>query len=271
MLTIGEFSRASGLTIKALRFYHEQGLLTPAYIEPGSGYRHYDSGQLETARVITTLRELEFSINEIAEILRQTEADLDLLTILKRQRSQLGQRAQHYRQLVRQLDQVIAFTTQEQTTMPPQSFDVVEKELPAITLAAVRMRARYDECGQGFKQIGRKLGRYLNGKPMLLHYDLEYREHDANYEACFPVKGGKSSDGIEVKELAGGRAVTLIHLGPYQELTRSYDRIMRYLDEHHLEAECPTREVYLKGPGLIFRGNPKKYLTEIQILVHPRP
>jgi effector-binding domain-containing protein len=29
----------------------------------------------------------------------------------------------------------------------------------------------------------------------------------------------------------------------------------------------PSREVYLKGPGIIFRGNPKKYLTEIQILI----
>ena len=29
----------------------------------------------------------------------------------------------------------------------------------------------------------------------------------------------------------------------------------------------PTREVYVKGPGMIFKGNPKNYLTEIQILV----
>jgi len=29
----------------------------------------------------------------------------------------------------------------------------------------------------------------------------------------------------------------------------------------------PTRELYVKGPGMIFKGNPKKYLTEIQILI----
>lgn len=33
------------------------------------------------------------------------------------------------------------------------------------------------------------------------------------------------------------------------------------------EIACPTREVYIKGPGMIFKGNPKRYLTEIQILV----
>jgi hypothetical protein len=32
----------------------------------------------------------------------------------------------------------------------------------------------------------------------------------------------------------------------------------------------PMREIYVKGPGMILRGNPKNYLTEIQILVEPR-
>src|SRR5438552_17879951 len=39
MLSIGEFSKASGLTIKTLRFYHDQGLLVPAVVDPQSGYR----------------------------------------------------------------------------------------------------------------------------------------------------------------------------------------------------------------------------------------
>ena len=42
---------------------------------------------------------------------------------------------------------------------------------------------------------------------------------------------------------------------------------MAYIKSKGYEIEFPTREVYLKGPGMIFRGNPAKYLTEIQILI----
>ena len=68
-------------------------------------------------------------------------------------------------------------------------------------------------------------------------------------------------------ELPGGSSVTLIHKGPYNEISRSYEKILAYVQEQGYEYQIPTREVYIKGPGMIFKGNPKKYLTEIQILV----
>ena len=60
MFTIGEFSKVTGLTVKTLRFYHEEGLLEPASVDPRTGYRHYDERQIETARAIAFLRSLEF-------------------------------------------------------------------------------------------------------------------------------------------------------------------------------------------------------------------
>ncbi|HNT30299.1 MAG TPA: MerR family transcriptional regulator, partial [bacterium] len=44
-------------------------------------------------------------------------------------------------------------------------------------------------------------------------------------------------------------------------------RITAYVNEHGYTVTLPTREIYLKGPGMIFRGNPNNYLTEIQMLV----
>ena len=96
-------------------------------------------------------------------------------------------------------------------------------------------------------------------------------EDDADFEACMPIKKGTSTDRVAVRTLAGGRCVTLLHQGPYEELGRSYAKILGYLKQKGLEAELPSREVYLKGPGMIFRGNPKKYLTEIQMLVKTAP
>ena len=102
---------------------------------------------------------------------------------------------------------------------------------------------------------------------MLLHFDEGYRENDANFEACVPIRQAKEVEGISVRELPGGRAVTLMHKGPYDELGRSYEKIITYIKEHEYEIVMPTREVYIKGPGMIFKGKPKNYLTEIQMLI----
>ena len=87
---------------------------------------------------------------------------------------------------------------------------------------------------------------------------------------AMPLRDGartKSIDGVSVRELPGGRAITLIHKGPYDTLGHSYAKIIQYLKSNGHAPQCPTREVYLKGPGMIFKGNPKNYLTEIQMLI----
>ena len=58
LLSTGEFARASGLSRKALRLYDDLGLLTPARVDPDTGYRFYDPGQLEQARLVAWLRRL---------------------------------------------------------------------------------------------------------------------------------------------------------------------------------------------------------------------
>jgi DNA-binding transcriptional MerR regulator len=74
-LTVGQFARASGLTSKALRHYHELGVLAPARIDPDSGYRLYDRAQLELARQIRVLRELDVPLAEIAVIVGESDPD----------------------------------------------------------------------------------------------------------------------------------------------------------------------------------------------------
>ena len=101
----------------------------------------------------------------------------------------------------------------------------------------------------------------------MLHYDTEYHEDDADFEACMPIRQGESTDEISVRELPGGRCVALLYKGPYEELGPAYEKIKRYLTDKGQETGVPSREIYIKGPGMIFKGNPKNYLTEIQILV----
>src|SRR5271167_1031218 len=92
LFSIGEFSKISGLSVKTLRFYHEKGLLKPAHIDPGTDYRYYDAACLERARVIARLRELQFSLEEIARILAECGDESDLLGALQRQQRAIAER-----------------------------------------------------------------------------------------------------------------------------------------------------------------------------------
>ena len=69
LLSIGKFARLAGLSVGALRHYDELDLLRPAQVNQFTGYRRSRRGQLEAARVIARLRELELPLEEIREVL----------------------------------------------------------------------------------------------------------------------------------------------------------------------------------------------------------
>ena len=267
MLSIGEFSKITGLSIKTLRFYHDNGLLVPARVEQGTGYRYYDRNNVEKARVIVRLRSLDFALKEIAEILEQYDDESEILTYLEQKKQVIRDRIQQFGDIVGQLERIISLETQARLTMQNSNYEVEEKQVDSMLIAGVRMTGKYSDCGQGFAKIGRKFGRFICGKPLLLHYNDEYREDDADFEACMPIRKEKDVPGVSVRQLPAGRCISLLHKGPYEEMGRSYEKILAYVKEKGFEIVLPTREVYIKGPGMIFKGNPKKYLTEILLPV----
>jgi DNA-binding transcriptional MerR regulator len=263
LFTIGEFSRATGLTIKTLRFYHDQKLLLPTFIDPGSGYRYYRDDLIDRARAIRLLRGLEVPLDQIREMLA---GDEDCLAALVKHRQSLDQRIRQLRDVAKSLDQFIQQERQANAMLTTNSNDVQEKTIDGQLIAAVRMKGKYSDCGKGFSKIGRAFGRYIAGPCFLLHYDSEYKEDDADFEACMPLKaGGKAVDGVSVRELPAAHCVCLIHKGPYDQLGPSYAKAFKYAKEKGYTIASPTREVYMKGPGMFLKGNPKNYITEIQL------
>lgn len=264
MFTIGEFSKVTGLTVKTLRFYHEERLLEPTCVDEQSGYRYYDASKIEAARVISFLRSLEFPVAEIRELLRGSEADLT--AALERQRKLIEERMKKLRQVAQSLDQFLSSEREIKTLTAQQLFVCEEKTVGPMLITAIRMQAPYPDCGQGFAKIGKQFWNQICGPALLLCYDQEYKEI-ADFETCMPIKKGKPIAGIDVRELPGGKCVSLLHKGPYTELSRSYAQIMSYCQEKGYKIAVPCREVYLKGPGMFFKGNPKNYLTELQMMV----
>ena len=263
LLTIGEFSRASGMTVKALRFYHEQELLVPVRVEVGTGYRFYAIDQLEQARVISTLRELQFSVKEIVAITAEVTDEVQLLQYLDNKRSDIESRMKRDRSTLQAIRSLTANIQESKVMSIATSRDIEEKSVDSIHIAAYRMHAPYAECGDGFKKLGRAFGRHICGKGLLLCHDSEYKEI-ANYEVCLPIRKGSSTDEFDVRELPAVRCVTYQHVGPYDLISKGYAKVTEYIKSNDLSVKGPTREVYLRGPGMLFRGNPQKYVTEIQ-------
>ncbi|MFF4291678.1 MerR family transcriptional regulator, partial [Streptomyces sp. NPDC001633] len=69
MRSIGEMARDSGLGVSALRFYDRAGVLVPAWVDPVSGYRWYEPGQLEEARLLARLRRAGMPLADIRLVL----------------------------------------------------------------------------------------------------------------------------------------------------------------------------------------------------------
>ena len=267
MYTIGEFSRITGLSIKALRLYHEKEILVPGLVDPQTGYRYYNHKNVEQARVVLCLRELEFPLSEIKPLVDAFSDDTQLVETLQNHRDHLHGKLDHYSHIIASLDWIIASEKEALMFYRRKTFEVVEKSVEDQLVAGIRFKGKYSDCSKAFQTIARNLGRWMTGKPLNLYYDAEYKENDADIESCVPIRKAKNVEGIEIKTLPGGRCVSLIHQGPYDQLGQAYEKLIAYVKAKGYEVKIPSREVYLKGPGMIFKGNPKRYLTEIQMMI----
>ena len=263
--TISEFSKICGLSIKALQLYHEKGILIPSHVDESSGYRLYDETRTDKARVIMHLREMEISIEDMTEIFRDYDDDSDVFAYLQKQGQDLQNRLSTERYIVKVLNQIIEHEKTARRLLERANFSVKEKTVGPMLVAGIRIKGKYSECDQAFERVGRTVRGYIKGKKLCLYYDGEYREDDAEFEPCFPVRKQVEVDGVSVRQLPESPCVTIVHKGRYTALGRSYAPVLRYIREKRITIALPMREIYIRGPGAIFRRNPDDYLTEIQL------
>ena len=263
---IGTLSIITRLTVKTLRYYHETGLLEPSRIDPESGYRYYNEQSVEISMRLKKLRDLDFSIKEIQKILEECHDDADLIRFFERKRENLQEKLDRYNRINQELEQFIQ--TEKESEKMNEKEEVTLKTLSPLLVISKRYKGRYDECGKVAGELyriakGKAAGGFFNR-----YWDDEYKERDADIEVCLPVKSQVDHPGARSEEFPGGEFLTTLHRGPYDGLGGAYKRIHDYAQKEGLVLEGPCREHYHKGPGMFFKGNPKKYLTEIQFPFH---
>lgn len=145
MLSIGEFSRATQLTIKALRLYHQEGLLIPDKIDSVSGYRYYNIEAIETAFRIKLLRDMDFSLEEIKKIISECRDENQLIRHMERKLKQINTDISYYKHIKSSLLDFIKDTNRQKNT--EVEFNVKEEFIPDITACTIRKRSKYSEIG----------------------------------------------------------------------------------------------------------------------------
>ncbi len=120
-MKINDAAKLSGVTVRTLHYYDEIGLLTPSEVSE-TGYREYDEASLEKLQVILFFRELEFSLQDIKEIMQNPTYDRQ--EALCRHRELLLQKRERMDKLLQLLEQTI----KGEKTMSFQEFDMSEIE-----------------------------------------------------------------------------------------------------------------------------------------------
>src|SRR6187455_1690529 len=135
LLTIGRFARLTGLSVGALRHYDELDLIRPARTDPFTSYRLYRRDQLETARTIVRLRDLEVPLETIREYLA-TDDPVDRRRLLREHRTRIEARTFRLQRVLHILGQLssedpIAMTTQTASTEPTELDPATRRKLAA--------------------------------------------------------------------------------------------------------------------------------------------
>src|SRR6476659_7307805 len=97
-VSIGDFARASHLSVKTLRHYHEVGLLAPSEVNPDNGYRYYSQDQIQAAQVIRRLRGLQMPVTDVKAVLDASDSETRnrlIVEHLNRLEDDLAQTAAH--------------------------------------------------------------------------------------------------------------------------------------------------------------------------------
>jgi len=264
MYQIGSFSKIVGMSVKTLRYYHEIGLLVPAEVDETSGYRYYTETEFVRADRIRFLKNYRFTLPEIKEVLDHITDESDLQAYLEEKNTQLDMQVRELRKVQKEikahLDQEVLIMTERTYT-----FDLVTLESQEV--ASIRYKGRYDNMGQYIQKLYKAVGGSAAGAPFALYYDEEYKEEDADIEVCVPVKKHVSKGDVTSRVLEGSKFLVTTHVGPYDEIHHAYKAITDEVVKRELQTTVPSREIYQKGPGMLLKGNPQKYRTDVMMQV----
>jgi DNA-binding transcriptional MerR regulator/effector-binding domain-containing protein len=247
-LTVGDFSRATHLSVKTLRHYHQVGLLEPVTVNPDTGYWYYSAGQIPTAQIIRRLRDLEMPVADVKAVLAAPDAPARNALI-----------AAHLNRLEAELAQTrAAVESLRNLLQPPDGPTAIEhRSVPATAAAAIGTvvdRADILAWWQGalgeLRATVRAQGLHAT-EPSGGVYASELFQQDRGQATVFnPVSGRVRPIGRVTPLVVPAAELAIIsHHGSLADADLSYAKLGSYATAHEISIDGPLREYYLLGAG----------------------
>src|SRR6476646_8689558 len=232
------------LSVKALRFYHDQGLLEPARIDQSSGYRYYEPSQVPLAQVIRRLRDLDMPLDQVRAVVKapdvetRTKEIIAHLTAMESKLAELQTSVSSLRALL------------ETPAVRPE---VEFRSIPATRALAVRGKVTTQQAwAWGTDVFGEIYGRIEQagltpaGPGGALFPAGFFELHEAELTAFVPVDGPVADGGrAEVVTIPGVEAAVMLHSGSQPEPDQTYGALGTIVAEQPSRIEGPIREYYL--------------------------
>ncbi len=256
MFRIGDFSRIARVSARLLRFYDEIGLLRPVHADPQTGYRHYTVAQLAQLNRITVLKDLGFSLEQVADLLKAPPdaAELRRLLLLRRNDAEraLAQEAQRLRHIETRIAQI-------ESEGSLSSDDVVERAEPAHRLLSLRRQVASFAEARGLIGVLREQSRKLlprahGGRLVVLAHAPQFEADELDAEFGFTVEHlalaapPKSSE-LQLRDLpAVARMAVCVRVGLPEDAHLVTAKIGRFVEANGDQLDGPSREVFLQPP-----------------------
>jgi DNA-binding transcriptional MerR regulator/effector-binding domain-containing protein len=244
---IGDFSRATHLTVKTLRHYHETGLLEPAHIDPQTGYRRYSTEQISAAQIIRRFRDLDMPLSQIREVLSapdvQTRNEL-IAAHLKRLESDLAR------------TQSAVVSLRDLLDHPAPAADIGRRTADKVNAVAIsEVIDVKDALSWYLGALGELRGAlYAQGKIATgltggIFSNALFSHARGEATMFIPCKGSVRAIGrVSTCIVPAVELATLVHRGSHANIDISYGSLATYVARHALSVEGPLREYYLVGP-----------------------
>lgn len=269
MLNIGDFSKLTHVSVRMLRYYDKHGLLKPDHIDKHSGYRVYSAKQVPILQKIVLLRDLNFSVSEIKEILKNWN-DSFLIEQLNTKICETEKIIEREKERINKIHGAINDIHKEQIDI---HYNVTMKSIPKYNIISLRKKIPNYPC-EG--QLWYKLSNFVekehieiekhNYNNIAIYHDERHYDDCVDVEVAFIVKKTSKSIGNFIfRELEGVDTMACMMVyGPYDRLASAYESFIYWLDENtQYKMKGLSRQIPIIGEP--DTSNPNDYLTEIQI------
>jgi len=286
--SVGDAAAMCDVSIQTLRYYDKIGLVQPAEKNADTGYRYYRKEQLVTIQTIKLLKNLEFSLDDIRDMLNSGGVDY-LQTRVQEKLADMRQkielmhatydsaclfleRLQHGNSVLKRLEKGLDpnnFTENIFQVEEIAEHDVIYLRRPLdnyrnedvnierwTELLALVHREKVLTAGQ--------ISIIYHNKPLENFYTKT-----CDYEVCIPVRAVNPKHMQYYRHEEAFTAVTTYHVGSYDGLLQPYMQLMRWIEENGWQVCGPARDSFIISP--IDTSNPAEYVTKIIIPVKAKP